>query len=74
MDIKEIGFEVAGRIHLAEDGTQWRSLMNTVVIKHVGKIQVIYWLGQALLAYMCFDGYVIGINRVGCNIDSHYAQ
>jgi hypothetical protein len=32
------------------------------------------WLGQDLLACMCCDGLVIGINRVGCNFDSHYAQ
>jgi len=35
MNIKEIGFEVVGRIHLAEDGNQWRALMSTVVIKLV---------------------------------------
>jgi len=35
MDVKEIGFEAVGKIHLAEDGTHWWALINTVVIKLV---------------------------------------
>jgi hypothetical protein len=36
MDIKEIGFGVVGRIHLAHDGNQSRDLVNTVVNYQVG--------------------------------------
>jgi hypothetical protein len=31
MDIKELGYEGAGWIHLAEDKDQWRALVNTVM-------------------------------------------
>jgi hypothetical protein len=36
MDFKEIGFEALSKTRLAEDGTQWRDLMDTVVIKLFG--------------------------------------